>query len=224
MPGYAMWSYALPPMVNSAMRRLGAGLLALVAVALMGGCAERAPQTAMVAASPDGGYGYSDQRLAPDFYAVHYVSPELSLPADEDARSRQLDTEKARAFDLALWRSSQIAAAEGFSYLKVEEDHRDASVDVKREYAPPPALGLSGYYGLGGSMYSPWGFYGQPPGLVPYWFYQDPYAVQQYSVKVSGRVTSSLKVAFAKAPAPGFEDAAALGKRLSQQYAGVTYP
>ncbi len=60
--------------------------------------------------------------------------------------------------------------------------------------------------------------------MAPYWFYQDPYAVQQYSVKVSGRVTASLKVAFAKASAPGFEDAAALGKRLSQQYAGVTYP
>jgi hypothetical protein len=206
------------------MRRLGAGVLAAVAVALIGGCAERAPRTAMIAASPDGGYGYSDQRLAPDLYDIHYVSPELSLPEDEGARARQLDAEKARAFDLALWRSSQIAAAEGFSYLKVEEDHRDASVDVKREYAPPPALGLSGFYGLGGSMYPPWEFYGQPPGLVPYWFYQDPYAVQQYSVKVSGRVTSSLKVAFAKAPAPGFEDAAALGKRLSEQYAGVTYP
>jgi len=179
--------------------------LAVVAVALIGGCAARAPQTAMVAASPDGGYGYSDQRLAPDLYDIHYVSPELNLPEDEGARARQLDAEKTRAFDLALWRSSQIAAAEGFSYLKVEEDHRDASVDVKREYAPPPALGLSGFYGPGGSMYPPWGFYGQPLGLAPYWFYQDPYAVQQYSVKVSGRVTASLKVAFAKAPAPALK-------------------
>ena len=178
----------------------------------------------MVAASPDGGYGYAEQRLAADLYDVHYVSPKLALPADEGARARQLDIEKSRAFDLALWRSTQIAAAQGFSYLKVEEDHRDASVDVKREYAPPPALGLSGYYGFGGPMYSPWGYYGQPPGLAPYWFYQDPYAVQQYSVKVTGQVTSNLKVAFAKAPAPGFEDAIALGKRLSQQYAGATYP
>jgi hypothetical protein len=199
-------------------------MLAVVAVVLLGGCAERTPQTAMVAASPGGGYGYSDERLAPDLYDVHYVSPELRLPADENARARQLEAEKARAFDLALWRSSQIAAAEGFSYLKVEEGHRDASVDVKREYAPPPALGASGFYGWGGSMYAPWGFYGQPPGLVPYWFYQNPYADQQYTIKVTGQVTSSLKVAFAKAPAPGFEDAAALGKRLSQQYAGATYP
>ena len=206
------------------MRGLGAGPLVLIAVTLLGGCAERAPQAAMVAASPGDGYGYSEQRLAPDLYDVRYVSPVLSLPADESARTRQLEAEKSRAFDLALWRSSQIAATQGFSYLKVEEDHRDASVDVKREYAPPPALGLSGYYGFGGPMYSPWGYYGQPPGLAPYWFYQDPYAVQQYSVKVTGQVTSNLKVAFAKAPAPGFEDAATLGKRLSQQYAGATYP
>ena len=199
-------------------------MLAVIAVALLAGCAERAPQTAMVAASPNGGYGYSDQRLAADLYDVNYTTPVLSLPADEGARARRLDTEKARAFDLAMWRSSQIALAQGFSYLKVEEDHPDANVDVKREYAPPPALSLPGFYGLGGSMYSPWGFYGQPPGMVPYWFYQDPYAVQQYSVKVTGQVTSSLKVAFAKAAAPGFEDAAALAKRLSQQYAGATYP
>ena len=212
------------PVVNWVMRRSSADLLAVIVVVLLGGCAGRVPQTAMVAASPDGGYGYSEQRLAPDHYDVRYESPALSLPADEGTRARQLDVEKSRAFDLALWRSSQIAAAQGFSYLKVEEDHRDASVDVKREYAPPPALGLSGYYGFGGPMYSPWGFYGQPPGLAPYWFYQDPYAIQQYSVKVTGRVTSSLKIAFAKVPAPGFEDAAALGKRLSQQYAGATYP
>jgi hypothetical protein len=206
------------------MRRASAGIVAVVAIALLGGCAERTPQMAMVAASPDGGYGYSDQRIAPDLYDVHYASPELSLPVDEGARARQIDTEKARAFDLALWRSCQIAVAQGFSYLKIEEDHRDANVDVKRDYAPPPALGLSSFYGPGGAMYPPWGFYDQPPGLAPFWFYQNPYAIQQYSVKVSGRVISSLKVAFAKAPAPGFEDAVALGKRLSQHYAGVAYP
>ena len=196
----------------------------MIAVSLLAGCAERMPQTAMVAASPDGGYGYSELRLASDQYDVHYTSPELSLPEDEGARARRLDAEKARAFDLALWRSCQIAAAQGFSYLKVEEDHRDASVDVTREYAPPPALGLSGFYGLGGAMYGPWGYYGGPPNLAPFWFYQDPFAVQQYSLRVTGRVTSSLKVAFSQVPAPGFEDAAALGKRLSQQYAGATYP
>ncbi len=177
----------------------------------------------MVAASPDAGYGYSDQRLAPDVYDVRYISPELSLPEDEDARARRVDAEKARAFGLALWRSSQIAAAEGFPYLKIEEDHRDASVEVKRDYAPPPALGLSGFYGPGWPLNSPWGFYGQP-GLAPFWFYQDPYALQQYSTKVTGRVTASLKVVFARTPAPDFEDAVALGKRLSQQYAGLTYP
>ena len=205
------------------MRTASAACLVAVVAGMLGGCAERMPQAAMVAASPDGGYGYSDRRLTLDHYDVNYLSPELSLPADEVARARRLDAEKARAFDLALWRSTQIAAAQGFTYLKVEEDHRDATVDVKRQYAPAPTLGYS-FYGPGGALDPPWWLYSRPSMLALFWFYQDPFASQQYSVVVSGRVSASLKVALAKMPQPGFEDAVALGQRLSRQYAGTAYP
>ena len=177
----------------------------------------------MVAAGGSNAYGYSEQRFADDRYQVIYESPSLNLPEDEAARIQRLEAEKARAFGLALWRATQIAAAEGFAYLKVEAEHRDASVDVQRQYVPVPPWSDS-FYGPGGVLSPPYWFYDWPRPMGSFTYYPDPFAIQQTKVTATGRVTADLTVSLSKTPAAGYENASALGRQLSARYAGSSYP
>ena len=64
--------------------------LALMVVALAACAGRPQPETksAMVAATPQSSFGFSETKLAPDRYEVRYVTPALSLPADSKARAR----------------------------------------------------------------------------------------------------------------------------------------
>jgi hypothetical protein len=177
----------------------------------------------MVAADGANGYGYSEQRFAADRYQVIYESPSLDLPEDEAARAQRLEVEKARAYDLALWRATQIAIAGGFGYLKVETERRDAAVDVKRQYVPVPAWSDS-FYGPGGTLSPPYWFYDWPRPMGSFTYYPDPFAIQQVKIRATGQITADLTVSLSQAPAPGYQDAAALGRQLAARYAGASYP
>ncbi len=189
-------------------------------------CATRPPQPAMVPQVQPSGFGYSETKLGVDRFEVRYVTPDMALPVDEDRRAGALSEQKQRAYDLALWRASQIALSAGFTYLKVEQEHRDADVTVKRTYVPVVA-GPYGFYGPGGMLYPGWGYgpgyyYGRPGIAAPFWFYEDPFAYRT-RLQVSGRFTASLTIAFAKAASEGALDAKTTSQRLSTQYAGAAY-
>ena len=89
------------------------------AIATAAGCATRTSRTAMVAATPASGFGYSDTKLAPDRYEVRYATPAVVLPADAKARASAVEKEKQRAYDLALWHAAQLALAGGFSQISI---------------------------------------------------------------------------------------------------------
>jgi hypothetical protein len=183
-------------------------MLRLILVLDLAGCAgDRSPRPAMVAQAGSGGYGYAETRLAVDRYDVRYVTPALELSSDRDRREREVLVQKQRAFDLALWRAAQLALANGYSYLTIEQDSRDADVTTEEERSP--------------SVLAMPGVYGPCCSLAPFWFYNDPYG--DVRLRTTGRVIALLLVAYSKAATPGALDSAATAKRLAAQYATLTY-
>jgi len=198
-------------------------LLILIVAAALAGCAVHPRQTAMVAATPQSGFGYSETKLSPDRYEVRYATPALKLPADSESRASAVEKEKQRAFDLALWHAAEIALAGGFTRLSIGPAHRDADIQVKKLYTPA----APGVFGPGGMIYPQWiynpmvAYYGAP-GIGPYWMYEDPFA-DQPEVAANGRITARLEVTFARTASPGSLDAAATAHRLAAEYGGSAY-
>ncbi|HEY8015850.1 MAG TPA: hypothetical protein VIE35_08475 [Dongiaceae bacterium] len=192
-------------------------------MAALAGCAAHPRQAAMVAATPQSSFGYSETKLSPTRYEVRYATPALKLPADAESRASAVEKEKQRAFDLALWHAAEIALAGGFTELSIGPAHRDADLQVKKLYTPA----APGVFGPGGMIYPQWiynpmvAYYGAP-GIGPYWMYEDPFA-DQPEVVASGRITARLEVTFARTASPGSLDAAATARRLAAEYAGSAY-
>jgi hypothetical protein len=195
----------------------------LIVAAALAGCAVHPRQTAMVAATPQSGFGYSETKFSPDRYEVRYATPALKLPADSESRASAVEKEKQRAFDLALWHAAEIALAGGFTRLSIGPAHRDADIQVKKLYTPA----APGVFGPGGMIYPQWiynpmvAYYGAP-GIGPYWMYEDPFA-DQPEVAANGRITARLEVTFARTASPGSLDAAATAHRLAAEYGGSAY-
>ena len=199
--------------------------LGLLMIAIAACAAGPPPQTksAMVAATPQSGFGYSETKLAPDRYEVSYVTPALSLPADSKARASALEKEGRRAYDLALWRAAQLALAGGFTQLSIGPSHRDEDVKVTTRYQPT----APGVYGPGGMIYPQWiynplvNYYGLP-GIGPYWAYDDPFA-EGPDISARGRITARLEARFAHQAYPGSLDAKATESRLAAEYGASAY-
>ncbi len=196
---------------------LVAALLGLV------GCAQRQPQPAMVAAAAGSGFGYADTRLAADSYDVSYQTPMVSIPVEGSAREAELGRQVQRAYDLALWRACQIALANGYSRILVEQRGRDIEIRSTMESQPM----APGVYGSGGMLYPLWiynpnvPYYGVP-GAGPYWMYDDPFALQERR-SVEARITTRLKVSLSRTIGPGSLDAAATQARLSRELGSAVY-
>src|SRR5262249_56275489 len=94
---------------------------------------------AMVPFSANGDYGYSESALAPDLYAVTFVSPSLSAHGDP-AQDYGLDGEKKRVATLARWRAAQLALEKGYAAFRVESETSDADVTVVDPPDPPPSV------------------------------------------------------------------------------------
>ena len=199
--------------------------LGLLMIAIAACAAGPPPQTksAMVAATPQSGFGYSETKLASDRYEVSYVTPALSLPADGKARASALEKEARRAYDLALWRAAQLALAGGFTELTIGPTHRDEDVKVTTRYQPT----APGVYGPGGMIYPQWiynplvNYYGLP-GIGPYWAYDDPFA-EGPDISARGRITARLEARFAHRASPGSLDAKATEARLAAEYGASFY-
>jgi len=196
-----------------------AGIVLAVAV---GGCASRPPPPplpAMAALSATGDYGYSETALAPDLYAVTYVSPSLSAHGDPD-RDYGLDGQKQRVAALALWRAAQLALEQGYPAFQVESESRDVNVSVEDPPAPPPYVSAP----LRTTSGSPCRWDCDRP--IGYW--GDPYFNPVYDDwyrrgHSSGRVTAKLTVKLLPGVVDGAQDAAQTADRLRAAYAAATF-
>jgi hypothetical protein len=199
--------------------RLIAGVILAVALAA---CAGKAPPPlvpAMVPISANGDYGYSETALAPDVYAVTFVSPSLSAHGDPE-QDYGLDGEKQRVAALALWRAAQLALEQGYPAFQVQSETSDADVTVVDPPGPPPYV-LAPMRTMSGppcrwDCDRPIGYWGDP-------YFNPVYDNWYRRGHSSGRVTAKLTVKMLPGATAGAEDAAQTAERLRAAYAAATF-
>ena len=199
--------------------RLIAGVILAVALAA---CASKPPPPlvpAMVPISANGDYGYSESALAPDVYAVTFVSPSLSAHGDPE-QDYGLDGEKKRVAALALWRAAQLALEQGYPAFQVQSETSDADVTVVDPPGPPPYV-LAPMRTMSGppcrwDCDRPIGYWGDP-------YFNPVYDNWYRRGHSSGRVTAKLTVKMLPAAVAGAEDAAQTAERLRAAYAAATF-
>jgi hypothetical protein len=199
--------------------RLIAGVILAVALAA---CAGKAPPPlvpAMVPISANGDYGYSESALAPDVYAVTFVSPSLSAHGDPE-QDYGLDGEKKRVAALARWRAAQLALEQGYPAFQVQSETSDADVTVVDPPGPPPYV-LAPMRTMSGppcrwDCDRPIGYWGDP-------YFNPVYDNWYRRGHSSGRVTAKLTVKMLPGAIAGAEDAAQTNERLRAAYAAATF-
>ena len=168
----------------------------------------------MVEQTDDVRYGYSDRDLSDGRFQVTYETPVLRTSTSTLSRQDDIESEKKRAHDLALWRASQIAIERGYAWIIVDETDSDSEVELDEDLYP----------GYGPAWYGGYGYYGGWPDPYSYrhspFFYAPPY----YRSFAYMRVTVTLKVSAADATDVGAVDAEATAARLATQYANATFP
>ena len=112
---------------------------------LLSACATPAPpKPAMAPFGVNGAFGYSERDLGPIqgaekievTYRGNTVRVDPRNPRDDFRNKVELD----KAYDLALWRAAQIAAARHKAGLRVENDSKNSDVEVTHRtyYRPDP--------------------------------------------------------------------------------------
>jgi hypothetical protein len=198
--------------MRKSIRTLATGL-AFLALFVAGGCATAPPRPAMVPFAETGSYGFSETQLAPDRYEVRYVSPRLRTSSIDPEDSGEIEAQRQRSFDLALWRAAELATREGFPAFTVEQDNRNVAVTVRTEPVVSPFWPYHPFYG-----YDRFGRY--YPGF-PYYPY--PYSTG-YRSRASVQATAVLKVQMLEEQTGDSYDAAATAARLREAYGNATYP
>ena len=193
-------------------RKIAAGA-AFASAITVAGCATAPPRPAMVPFSETGEYGFSETRLAPDRYEVRYVTPRLRVSGTDPGESAEIQAERQRAFDLALWRAAQLALENGFSAFTVEQDNRDVALTVRTEPVLSPFWGYP-YY----DRFDRFGPY------YPYYPYYPYASYSGYRTWATARVTVALEVAMLEEPTEKSYDASATAARLQEAYGAATFP
>lgn len=195
------------------MRRRSVFVLALFAVAA---CSANPPRPAMVQQSDQVRYGYTDRTLSDGSIEVVYKTPVLRTSASTLSRDDDIEAEKKRAYDLALWRAAQIAIERGYQHILVDTTHSDSEVEVDENLYPgygSPWYG-SGYGYYGGGWPDPYAYRYSP------FYYAPPY----YRSFAYMQVTVTLTVSESDASNRQALNTRATASRLSIQYADSVYP
>ncbi len=158
-----------------------------------------------------GTFGYDEQRLSERRFRITYHAPIVATYAySRGQRQQEVEQELALAYDLALWRASELALELGYPALTVAERDNDTRIEVFGEPYYDPFV-YPGYPFL----YPPYPFshYGPPFGLRPHPFYPsyyEPYAELMVSVTIT--------VEFEESAGTGALDAQGTLDRLRAQY------
>lgn len=185
-------------------RRKGCAASALAAILAVTGCAS-SPVDYYRPLASEGRYGYSDTALATNRYEVSYLTPVRSVRSvSAEIREREGSERIALAYDMTLWRASELALAAGHPAFEVSLRENDLRVDRN-------------WYRYASPFYDPW-FpryrYRHRPYLYPP-FPPDPY-FDRYT-RISARVT--LTVEFRDVLAPDSIDAESTLTRIKAKYA-----
>jgi hypothetical protein len=197
------------------------GLVCLLGLgAVLAGCAASEPQPALVAKSDTGEYGYSETKLSETRSQIVYESPVLDADVSSGRRAQELEKERQRAYDFALWHAADLAKQRGFTDLVIEKEQRDADVSVERE----PYYPWGGYHGYYSRYYGyPYGYY-RPYGYGPYGYGPWGYGPSGYHRWAWAEVKVTLDVLFLKAPTDNSLSVEETLKQLASRYGRPTYP
>jgi hypothetical protein len=182
--------------------RTAAVIICSTALLALTACAPSLPL--YTAFTPSAGYGYGEQQLGESRFEVSYVAPsDIGFATSKAMRDEVSQKRVALAYDMALWRASEIALQKSFAGFTVVDRSNDLQVVLGNEfYEPPPYPNsvcgpfhpvLAGCFG--GFDYSASAF---------------PYA------RIDARVT--LKVDYARETKPGAFDAKATLEWLKAAY------
>jgi hypothetical protein len=170
-------------------------------VALLTACTSGPAAPLMSPIEASGNYGYSEASAGPNRYEVTYTGPSQRTLRSVNARRETAADEHTQAYDFALWRSAQLALAQGMPGFRVGNvrTNVDTLVDDYYDYYRPGLF--SNRYLWGPGPY--WGPYGEP----------NPYAYQQTSVTMNVNLLPSL--------APGDYDARDTRDQWRKTYPGA---
>lgn len=154
-------------------------------------------------------YGYAEQPLGDNRYAVSYLGPSHLALSYWSARDQASEAARIQAYDFALWRAALIAQTAGYGGLRVTS--RQADVDTIAQ----PAYYDSGFYapfGPGSDMFH----HGHPFGSAydaGYYYPPSPYARIQARARID--------VELVHEPGPGDLKVQEVLGRLQQAYPGA---
>jgi hypothetical protein len=175
-------------------------VVALIGVALLGGCITGPPPPLLTPLAIGGDFGYAEAPAGNDQSQVTYIAPPRVASPYGIARETDAQAARTLAFDMAVWRAAQIAQFQGFAGFRIAD--RRSDVDT---YPDP--------------LYQPWG----PPGCwhcrrfgFPY--YGDPFGGPTY-VYLQARVTITAQMLHD--PGPGDYTAADAIAQLRRTYPGA---
>lgn len=185
------------------------GVLAVGVVAVaLAGCAYAPPPPLYVSLQAGGSYGYTVDRLSDTRYKVSYSAPVEVTYGPAVDRRRIGKQRLSVAYDIAVWRASDLAVEHGFKWFKVTDRRNDLHTDVDHSY--PYYSGP--YFGPGDD----WPWYGPDFGPPAYWSYPQSRAWIDASV--------TLTVKFLAKPAKGAIDAPVTRDRLRKIYGAGAAP
>lgn len=100
---------------------------------LAAACAPNAPLYAPLQAA--GSHGYTDERLEPTHFKVSYTAPPVTSSGFSKAQNdKDAEQRVALAYDMALWRASELALQNGFPAFSVVDRSNDVTVDHRYYY------------------------------------------------------------------------------------------
>jgi hypothetical protein len=180
--------------------RRRAGLVGRLAVAaLLTACTSGPAAPLMSPIQASGSYGYSEAPTGANRYAVTYTGPSQRTLRSMNARRETAAEAHTQAYDFALWRSAQLALAQGMPGFRVGNVRTNVDTlvdDYYDSYRP-----FTSRYRWGPGPY--WGPYGEP----------NPYAYQQTTITMDVNLLPSL--------APGDYDARDTIDQLRKTYPGA---
>jgi hypothetical protein len=194
---------------DAAERRLWGRLVgSLVLAAALSSCQLKpSPPLLSPIQATNGEYGYADLPLGDNRYQVSYTGPSQRSLRSTEARQQVAATERAQAYDFALWHAAQITLAQGYTGFRVSNVRTNVDSMVEPDYDPSYAPDWHPANRFGGPLMGRyWGGYVSP------------------SLYIDTRTQIVIDIALLRSLETGDYDASETIDRLSKAYPGATGP
>lgn len=193
-------------------RAYRAGFIAAAIALLVGACAPGAPL--YVPFQSGTGHGFTDRQLSPERFEVNYKAPTKATYAFTKAQQKSdSDRRITLAYDMALWRASELALRHEFPAFSVI--NRSNDVNVNTHYDPYHTFPYD-------SCYSYFNNRAVPQIGCPYsYVYGYPSPADRYAL-IDAQVTLTIK--FERETKPGAFGAQETIDRVRAQYPNALAP